>query len=280
MATAARSLDRFPLVRTQNPEEMCAALERVYARPVLHLPGRTKQADFALNYYPIGDIRLSNVKYGLDLSLAYAESDLVMQTFPVRGRGVAAVDESVGPLRPGQGIIVSSGARVALTFAADYEALLLLIKPQSLAAKLAAITGQLAARPLRLHPIQDHAHRAAKVLRSHFLFFVQMVSSTLLPDVVLAEFEELLVVMFLFANRHNYSHLLQQRAAPDAAPWQVRRAEDYLEANAHRAVSVDEIADVAGASALSLFRSFQRSRGCSPRQFIVRLRSRRDNTRQ
>ena len=274
MAMAARSLDRFPLVRTQSPEEMRAALEIVYTRPVLYLPGRTKKVDTVFNYYPMAAIRLSKVKYGLDLRLAYSDSDLVTQTFPVRGRGVATVDAFVGPLRPGQGIVISSGARVGLTLAANYEALLLLIKTQALTGKLSALTGATIKHPLRFDPVQDGRRPAANALRNHFFFLVDTLSTCDLPlkKAVLAEFEQTLVVMFLHANSHNYSHLLE-RDVPDAAPRQVRQAEEYMEANAWRAIALEELAEVTGVSALSLFQAFRRTRGYSPSRFLARLRS-------
>lgn len=281
MAMTARSLDRFPLVRTQSAEEMCVALERVYAKPIVHLAARTRHVDTTLNYYPMNSIGLGNTRYGVGVRLAYPDSNVVMQTFPIRGRGDASVDHHVRPLRPGRGVVVSPRMKFGVTLAANYETLLLLIKPQALAAKLAAITGQPIAAPLKFYPIPDDGHPAARALRNNFLFLVEMVSASAgpVPQRVLAEFEELLVVMFLYAHRHNHSHLLRA-AGSDVASWQVKQAEEYLEANAHRAVSLEELADVSGVSALSLYRSFRRSRGYSPREFITRLRSGRGGTRK
>jgi transcriptional regulator GlxA family with amidase domain len=65
---------------------------------------------------------------------------------------------------------------------------------------------------------------------------------------------------------------LEQEAA-DAAPWQVRQAEEYIEANAGRAVTLEELAEATGVSTLSLFRTFKRSRGYSPLEFAERVRS-------
>ena len=76
--------------------------------------------------------------------------------------------------------------------------------------------------------------------------------------------------MFLCGHRHNYSRLLEQDV-PDAALVQVRRAEEYIEANAQRAIS-----------AFALFRAFRKSRGYSPMEFAnqVRLRHARELLRR
>ena len=81
------------------------------------------------------------------------------------------------------------------------------------------------------------------------------------------------MVMFLHANQHNYSHLLEQEPA-DAAPWQVRRAEDYIEANWDKPISLEAIATVSGVSIHSLAKIFRRSRGYSPMEFVKQVRLR------
>jgi AraC-like DNA-binding protein len=279
MAVPAPCLDRFPIVRTQNADEMCAALERIYAKPVLHLAAQAKKVDVAINYYPLNFIGLGNTKYGIGVSLEYPDNELVMQTFPIRGRGEAVVDASVSPLDPCHSVTVSPHMRFAARLDADYETLLLVIKPQILADKIEAITGRPLGQPLKFYPTQDDSLPAAKTLRDHFLFLVEMVnaSSAPLPRLLLEEYEETLAVMFLHAHRHNHSDLLEQ-TTPKLAPWQLARAEGYIESHAERAITVDELAAVTGVGVLALSQAFKRTRGVSPAEFVceVRLRRARD----
>jgi transcriptional regulator GlxA family with amidase domain len=69
-----------------------------------------------------------------------------------------------------------------------------------------------------------------------------------------------------------------QRDARGAAPWQVRRAESYIEANWDQPVSIERLAAVTGVSTRSLFRTFKQSRGYTPQEFArsVRLSRARD----
>jgi AraC-like DNA-binding protein len=80
------------------------------------------------------------------------------------------------------------------------------------------------------------------------------------------------MVMFLCGHRHNYSHLLEQEA-PDPAPSQVRKAEDYIAEHCQQAISLEDLARVSGVSGFSLFRSFRKTRGYSPFELASRLRS-------
>ena len=101
----------------------------------------------------------------------------------------------------------------------------------------------------------------------------QLNSDVSLPPLVLAEFEQALMVMFLYANRHNYSNLLQEDPA-DVALRQVRRTEDYIEANWNKQMSFEALAAEIGVSIRSLFRSFRKSRGYSPAEFLRQTRLR------
>lgn len=57
-------------------------------------------------------------------------------------------------------------------------------------------------------------------------------------------------------------------------PWQVLRAEAYMEANWDQQIDADDIAGAIGTSQRSLFRAFQQSRGYSPMEFVRRSRLR------
>lgn len=82
--------------------------------------------------------------------------------------------------------------------------------------------------------------------------------------------ENALVALLLEAQRHNYTRLLARYY--QAGPWQVRAAEDYMSANAHLPLSLGDICVAAGVGSRTLQHSFQRARGCTPTQFLRRLR--------
>jgi AraC-like DNA-binding protein len=273
MTDIGRPLDRFPLVRTRNVEEMCAALARVYAKPTWHVHAKTDKVDVTLNYHHLKHIGLGYTKYGVDLSGAYPESDSYLQTFPVRGSGEVTIRKFASSLDPGHGLAVSPGRRFAAKFDANYEHLLLVIGARGLTEKLSAIIGRSINRPVEFEPLRHDAHPAAKALRDHLGFLVKTVSEseTPLPKLVLEEFEQTLLIMMLHANRHNYSRLLE-RVSLDVASWQVRRAEDYIEANWHRPITLEDLVRATGAAASDLFRSFKKSRGYPPLEFAARVR--------
>lgn len=273
MTSVERPLDRFPLVRTRDVDELYGALERIYAKPKLGLAARTMKVDAALNYLPLNFISFGNTRYGIGAKLSYPESDRVMQTFPLRGRGAVTSNAFDCSLGGSAGMITTPGMTFTADLDANYETIIVLIEPQALADKLAAITGRCIGGPLRFQPIQNYMRPEAHALRDYVLSMVAMLSvSAVLPHkLVIAEFEDSIAATFLNANPHNYSYLLGQ-AVPNAAPWQVRQAEEFIAANWQRPVTLEALVEVTGTSALSLCRSFKKSRGCSPLEFARRVR--------
>jgi len=275
MRSCARPLDNSPLIRTRDVAEMCGALERVYAKPTWHIESGAKAVDVTLNYRQLNHIGLGYTKYGINLDLVYPESDFTLQTFPLRGQGEANVGQLENALDSRHGATVSPGRGFAVKLAANYEHLLLVINSKTLIETATAITGQPIIGPIEFDPAPDYRRPAARALRDHAMFIVNTVSTAAasLPKILTAEFDQTLAVLVLHANRHNYSHLLE-RAERDAAPWQVRCAEDYIEANWRQPITLDCVVAATGVSALDLYRTFKKSRGYSPMEFATRVRLR------
>lgn len=272
-----RPLDRFPLVRTQDTEELCAALSRIYAEPKLSLDRGARRIDVAINHLQLNDIGVGYTKYGKGMAAAYPENNFALQVFPIRGLGKLTIGEAGNPLDQYHGSTVSPGTSFAIRFDIDYEHLVLVIRTTALTNKLSALTGASIKCPLCFNQAQDYRQPASKALRNHIFFLADKlnVPAVPLPKLAVTEFEQTLIVMFLHANRHNYSHLLERRA-PLAANIQVQRTEEYIEANAHRAITLEELADVAGASIFSLCAAFKAYRGYLPLTFLARVRARRE----
>jgi transcriptional regulator GlxA family with amidase domain len=57
-----------------------------------------------------------------------------------------------------------------------------------------------------------------------------------------------------------------------AVPWQVRRAEEYIEAHWDQSITINSLAEVAGTSTRTLFHAFKLSRGRSPMAAVKYVR--------
>lgn len=163
-----------------------------------------------------------------------------------------------------------------MSYSADYEHLVLRLDGAALTRKLAAMTGTAINEPVRTDAEQDFRHPAARMLQQYIPLLIQTLGDGNPPYLEwwTQQTEQLLMTLFLCGHHHNYSHLFENEA-PAAAPRQVLRAEQYIEANAQHGIGLGELAAVTGVSEFSLYRSFKHSRGYSPLEFAARQRAKR-----
>ncbi|MEZ5735497.1 MAG: AraC family transcriptional regulator [Novosphingobium sp.] len=83
--------------------------------------------------------------------------------------------------------------------------------------------------------------------------------------------ERTLLVACLGLLMHNYSEEFRAPVAP-AAPYYVRRAEEYIRANLREPIGIDELVAVAGVSSRSLYYGFRRWRKTTPMSYLRNLR--------
>lgn len=268
-----RPLDAFPLVRTSSIEELEHSLGHIIAAPVLDLVDRGRKLVAVQNYFPLQHIGINYGSYGTDIRFRFPEPTIIAQIFPLSGKAEVQVGGESVAIDADHSAIVSADSGFKMTSSADYERLNLNISPAALTKILSAMTGESIGAALKIDPIPASTP-SARSLRDHFIFLTQQISAAQsLPHLLLTEFEQTLLIMFLHTNKHNYSHLLE-REPPDVASRQVRRTEDYIEANWNTPMSFEAIAAEVGVSIRSLFATFRRSRGYSPAEFLRQTRLR------
>jgi AraC-binding-like domain len=269
-------LDNFPLLRSKDVEDVRDCVERVYGRRVLIPQHAVEGFNAIINECRLRDTGLLYGTFGTAASFEFPPVDYFCQLFPLRGTGETANGQVSSDLIRGTGAVTSADAPHRTKISADYAHLVLRIDATALTGKLAAMTGATISEPLRMDPRQDFKHPAAKMLHQYIPLLAETLSSATppFPDWWIAQTEQLLMTLFLYGHRHNYSHLLEHDA-PEAALRQVKLAEEYIVANAQRDITLEQLADVAGASGLDLFAAFKRCRSYTPLEFVAMVRSRR-----
>ena len=120
-----------------------------------------------------------------------------------------------------------------VTHSHDLEHFVLKIDRDALLNKWTALTGRPPRSGLKFEPVADSRTPEATYLRRLFMFLVDQLASSerSVPPLSAGRVGAIRHrVSFLCANRHNESHLLD-REPMGTEPWQVRRAEEYIEAH-------------------------------------------------
>ena len=271
----ADPLRRFPVFRTSDPEEFRNALQMRFGAigAEVRSPGGFV-ARGSLVQLP--DIALVHGASSASVSVDYSETDRFRLLTALTGRGEAAIDGKAVEINAHQSCIISQGSPARITGEGSHGWLTLRIAPSAFEQKLAYLLGARPNGKLEFEAAVNRDHPQLQNLWRLIQFFAEQLNATSgrLPPLALRELEQAILVAFLYANRHTFSHLLE-REASDTVPSHVRRAEDYIEACWDQAVTIESLVEVTGVGARTIFRAFQQSRGYSPMAFARTIRLKR-----
>lgn len=264
-------LDSFPVIRTDDAEQMRAALIGSYGARSFDYPAGVEDFYGCGNHLQLPALGLSYCVYNTAVEVDFPAIAAVRQQFCLHAGGRTATGARIDEVRPGRSCVINAGADAKVSFAAGYEQVVVWFDQDLLARKLAALTGVVPSAALEFETALDLASAPGQALQNLIVMAATLFGATRLPPAASAELEQAVAAAMLSCNRHNFSRLLD--AAPkDPGPWQVRRVEDYIEANWNAPLTVEALAQVAGCSARSIFKAFQTSRGYSPMAFVKKVR--------
>jgi AraC-like DNA-binding protein len=271
-----RPLDSFPILRSGNLEEIRQGLIKSYKPRRLNFPHRAEMFELYANHWQSQSLGLSYVT-GVPFQLEFPTEDFFRQAFILGGADIR-FDRTETRLTNGATCVLPPDSVATAAFNPGYEHFGLRIKADALLNKLAALIDATPSRKLvfdQTARVDDS--RTANIRRLVTFFAGELDSTRNALSPTLVELEQALIVAFLCNNPHNYSVLLETRPHP-AASWQVRRAEEYIEAHWDQPITIEDLARETSSSSRSLFRQFRNSRGQTPMGFLkdVRLRHARD----
>jgi len=274
----ADPLRRFPIFKTSDPEVFTNAL-------LTRFGARRTEMKSPVNLLAQGNLAQLHgigLVYGtssVGISVDYPEADRFRLLTAVAGRGEATINGKTTRIDAHQSCIVSPGQPMRLATEAGHRWFNLRIDPGAFEQKLAYLLGARPSGKLEFTAAVDRDQPQVQNLWRLIRFFSELLDTTSdqMPPLVLRELEQAILVGFLYANPHTFSHLLN-RDAGDAVPSHVRRAEEHIEAYWDRAITIESLVEATGVGARAIFRAFQQSRGYSPMAFArsVRLRHARE----
>ncbi len=263
-------LERFPLFHTREPALVEHGLIRTYGARKFDLPAGARRFEAAANVVQLPRIGLSFCQYASPVDIHFPEADYVRQQIVLSGSAAVTVAGRRSTVDVAHSFLTPPENSIRLECAAGFEQLVLTIRRDALAKHARSALGAIAMDGLRFIGRIDmgrpHAERLQRMLR----FFIGELESDI-PNPVLVEMEDALITAFLLGNPQ-ISTRLEGKPAASIAPWQVKRAEEYIVANWRSPITIAKLSEHVGASARSLFKSFRDARGCSPMAFAKAVR--------
>jgi AraC-like DNA-binding protein len=268
-------LHRFPLFHSIDPAEVAQMLSNACGASDFDFRPSSRPFEVTINFLQLKQLSLVSCKHSGAAGFRLPTHDLIRQPFCISGTGEVDFGGRRFPVTREETCVVPSETETGFNYDDELTHLTLLIGSRVLETKLGAMLGTPVVRNIAFTAdanfLSPELARLRRLL-DHFTAELDREDATLPPQ-AMDEFEQLLLVSFLTANRHNFSHLLERgQRAP--APWQVRLVEDYIEANWSAPITIETLADVTGGSMRSIFKAFKHARGITPMAFAksVRLR--------
>ncbi len=265
-------LSKFPRIRTQKPEEFEDRLVNAYGATKLHMHA-ARRLNARGNWIQLQSIALGFSACEVPAAVSFGECDFARIQLALRGHGVTRSGKHTTLISVGQPCLTSAHREATFGYEQDFEHLVLRVNADALEQKIAPLIGAQPRGGIEFEP--------AVFSGSTMLLGLQRLVETLislledddaqLSSIALRELEQAVIVQFLLAGRHNLSSLLD-RSPADAAPHCVRLAEAYIDANWNCPIMIENLVEVSGVSARSLFNAFKRWRGLTPAAFARKIR--------
>jgi AraC-like DNA-binding protein len=225
------------------------------------------------NFVRLKTMALAYLSYTDRVRVQCSGVNAVRQQFCLHASAVTSFGVQKLQVDPDRPCLIPANVGTVYDFERNFSQFVLYVDVAALRSTLSALIGIPLCQTIIFATPTDSSSPELRRLRQLIEFFVSELDREdgRLSDPALAELEQTLLVSFLHANRHNYSHLLEQdlRRSP---PWQVRRAEEFIEASWNRPLTIEMISAATGVNIRSLFKAFRRARGYSPMAYVKRVR--------
>ncbi|MCD6174760.1 MAG: AraC family transcriptional regulator [Planctomycetes bacterium] len=173
-----------------------------------------------------------------------------------------------------RGAIISPSRRVGLHRPANSGALIVKMKFESIESKFHEIMGRVLGKTLNFersvslaNGVGAHTHRILNFIVDE----LQRDNAILKNPLLRASYDELLVNALL-ALPNNYSNELMEGSSLSVAPRLVRKAEEFIYANATKPITISDVVAHCECSRRALFNTFNSFRGYTPMQFLAESR--------
>ncbi|MFK3679216.1 helix-turn-helix transcriptional regulator [Microbacterium sp. NPDC090218] len=166
---------------------------------------------------------------------------------------------------------ISDGPRVEARWDQSARVRAFVIDRPAAERRIAQMTG-VDGLPLRATGLAPHTAQDARRWEKTFEYIDQAVGTERLEPLLTAELERHVLMMTIAAFPTTFSESLHRPAQRSGAPASVRRALAYIDENAHRAITIDDVAAASFISTRGLQYAFRRALDITPAEALRRAR--------
>lgn len=273
----ASSIPHGFVLETKDPDQAASLLKSAavpYASELLPGSPAFSTKIFVIENHPLSLARVVTTGLMRVNSCMPAGCFALVLDLAGNGLGQHRTGADIVPVGPEFGFIQSPLQPVEILTTPNYEVLFLRISRDAVMVELQKMLGREMHRELIFSP----AIRLRSAAGQRLLALCTGLRRTLYRtdkhqldrSLPLLQLEDGIIHLLLQSQSHNYTRLLHRNH--EAGRYQLDTAEQFIRANAHLPLSLGDICEAAGVNARTLQHCFRGKRGCTPMEFLRKIR--------
>jgi AraC-like DNA-binding protein len=268
-------LQRFALFRTKDLDHAREEVAKIFCPHRLLPFGPGARLDACHHTVDLGGFSLNYVQYGADVVIEPGQlGSFFLLQIPLAGHARISAGRDNVEASPLQATLLSPSLNVQMRWSADCGKLLLQLPREEMERTLQALLGRGLKDPIEFKPglaLDTGPGQRIADMVSMLRADVESAAPVFGRRGAGPQLREALMVALLKSVPHNYTERLQA-PAPGIAPRHVRRAEEFMRANAPEPITVADIAAAGGVSIRALQDGFRQFRDTTPMEALRQLR--------
>lgn len=268
-------LARFPFVDTNDPAAARAAAARLFAPHRLEAVAAQGRFRAVLHHARLNRLSVYFARYEPEAIVSSGPMDgLYLLLLPLRGACWIGTETGKVEVAPGQIFVVNPFAPLHMHWVEGCAQIVAKIEREELERAVASHLGHPPLEPIRF--ADSHAlprEDCASLVALLDLIFLDLENDGSTVGSRLGEqpAETLFLHMLLRQYPNNFAEILK-RPASRAAPYYVKRVEEFIRLYAGKPINLEDMVTVSGVSARALFKGFRNFRGMGPMAYLKAIR--------
>lgn len=268
-------LRSFPGFETNDPEVNQENLRANFAVSHFDCGHRISHFIAKANWAETKYVRITNAFCNTSTNITYGATPHVKQFIHTGDKASFALEINgrQQELTPSSAaVIIPADTRYRCIASASHEVIALRIEETALNNIASAMLGDELKGELELRSPLPKADVAFKQMQNAVLHLIADLDTGIPGDSFAAEaLGQALLVRFLLSSSHKFSNRLMKDVCSPSGT-QLRQIEEFIAANWHRELDIEEIAKTFGIGVRSVFRYFKTIRGMTPQEFIRQIK--------
>ena len=257
-------------------DELRFVLNREVGPQKFEIRGRTRPFSTTIQSRQLDDLRLSYTWFGPAMVISsISAAPYYSLYFRLSGSSEYRVPGRIFVTSPSCGAFWPGMQPVQVRTNENWHVFGTRFSSDAIQVELSHLLGHDIVRPVDFDPMVNFDHGAGRIIKRMLVELYEKAgrheSELGGSGLGMRQIERSLFTLVLEGLRHNYSKFVNGPER-DIAPWQVRAVEEFILENADQPVSLGDLALIGGVSGRSLQYAFRRHRGCSPMEFLRRIR--------